>query len=138
MYKVRPMKDSGIEWIGEIPGDWRICRNKVVFSCNKEIVGEDSSNTQLLSLTTSGVKTKDINAVGGKLPESFDTYQYVSIDDIVMCLFDLDMSAVFSGISKYEGMISPAYKVLKCNNKYITPKYADYLFLSHPYLSNRR
>lgn len=128
MYKVRPMKDSGIEWIGEIPGDWRICRNKVVFSCNKEIVGEDSSNTQLLSLTTSGVKTKDINAVGGKLPESFDTYQYVSIDDIVMCLFDLDMSAVFSGISKYEGMISPAYKVLKCNNKYITPKYADYWF----------
>lgn len=124
----RLMKDSGIEWIGEIPENWRIYRNKVVFSCNKEIVGEDSSNTQLLSLTTSGVKTKDINAVGGKLPESFDTYQYVSIDDIVMCLFDLDMSAVFSGISKYEGMISPAYKVLKCNNKYITPKYADYWF----------
>lgn len=124
----RAMKDSGIEWIGEIPEDWKIHRNKVVFSCNKEIVGENSNNIQLLSLTTGGVKTKDINSVGGKLPESFDTYQYVAIDNIVMCLFDLDMSAVFSGISNYNGMISPAYKVLKCNNNYIIPKYADYWF----------
>lgn len=124
----RAMKDSGIEWIGEIPQDWEIHRNKVVFSCNKEIVGENSNNTQLLSLTTGGVKTKDINSVGGKLPESFDTYQYVAIDNIIMCLFDLDMSAVFSGISNYNGMISPAYKVLKCNNNYIMPKYADYWF----------
>lgn len=124
----RTMKDSGIEWIGEIPEDWEIHRNKVVFSCNKEIVGENSNNTQLLSLTTGGVKTKDINSVGGKLPESFDTYQYVAIDNIVMCLFDLDISAVFSGISNYNGMISPAYKVLKCNNNYIIPKYADYWF----------
>lgn len=124
----RTMKDSGIEWIGEIPEDWEIHRNKVVFSCNKEIVGENSNNTQLLSLTTGGVKTKDINSVGGKLPESFDTYQYVAIDNIIMCLFDLDMSAVFSGISNYNGMISPAYKVLKCNNNYIIPKYADYWF----------
>lgn len=124
----RTMKDSGIEWIGEIPEDWEIHRNKVVFSCNKEIVGENSNNIQLLSLTTGGVKTKDINSVGGKLPESFDTYQYVAIDNIIMCLFDLDMSAVFSGISNYNGMISPAYKVLKCNNNYIIPKYADYWF----------
>ena len=124
----RTMKDSGIEWIGEIPEDWEIHRNKVVFSCNKEIVGENSNNIQLLSLTTGGVKTKDINSVGGKLPESFDTYQYVAIDNIVMCLFDLDISAVFSGISNYNGMISPAYKVLKCNNNYIIPKYADYWF----------
>lgn len=124
----RAMKDSGIDWISEIPEDWDIYRNKIVFSCNKEIVGENSNNTQLLSLTTGGVKTKDIHSVGGKLPESFDTYQYVTIDDIVMCLFDLDMSAVFSGISNYNGMISPAYKVLKCNNNYIIPKYADYWF----------
>ena len=124
----RAMKDSGIDWISEIPEDWDIYRNKIVFSCNKEIVGENSNNTQLLSLTTGGVKTKDIHSVGGKLPESFDTYQYVTIDDIVMCLFDLDMSAVFSGTSNYNGMISPAYKVLKCNNNYIIPKYADYWF----------
>ena len=42
-------------------------------------------------------------------------------------LVDLDMSAVFSGISPYDGMISSAYKVLTCK-KGILPKYADYWF----------
>ena len=44
-----------------------------------------------------------------------------------MCLFDLDMSAVFSGISPYDGMISSAYKVLTCKEGML-PKYADYWF----------
>ena len=49
---MREMKDSGIEWIGEVPNDWRIVRNKNAFVCNKELVGEKSELTQLLSLTT--------------------------------------------------------------------------------------
>ena len=61
------------------------------------------------------------------MPESFDTYQYVRENDIVMCLFDLDCSAVFSGISFYNGMISPAYRVLTCK-KSIVPRYAHYWF----------
>ena len=67
------------------------------------------------------------NAVGGKLPESFDTYQIVEENNLIMCLFDLDCSAVFSGLSPFCGMISPAYKVLKCSAK-ILPKFADYWF----------
>lgn len=121
------MKDSGIEWIGKIPNDWRIIRNKNAFVCSKELVGEKSELTQLLSLTTCGVKKKDINNATGKLPESFDTYQFVKENDIVMCLFDLDCSAVFSGISSFDGMISPAYRVLSCN-ECMEPGYADYWF----------
>lgn len=123
----REMKDSGIEWIGEIPKEWTILRNKFVFSCKKQIVGANSENMQLLSLTTKGVKKKSITDTYGKVPESYDTYQEVNIDDIIMCLFDLDCSAVFSGISEMNGMISPAYKILKCNNV-IVPCFADYWF----------
>lgn len=121
------MKDSGIKWIGEVPNDWRIVRNKNAFVCNKELVGEKSELTQLLSLTTGGIKKKDINNAEGKLPESFDTYQFVKENDIVMCLFDLDCSAVFSGISPFDGMISPAYRVLSCKES-MEPRYADYWF----------
>lgn len=128
------MKDSGIAWIGEIPDDWRIIRNKNAFTCSKELVGEKSELTQLLSLTTRGIKKKDINNAEGKLPESFDTYQFVKENDLVMCLFDLDCSAVFSGISPYNGMISPAYRVLSCK-KCMEPKYADYWF---QYISDGR
>lgn len=131
---MREMKDSGIEWIEEIPDDWRIIRNKNAFTCSKELVGEKSELTQLLSLTTRGIKKKDINNAEGKLPESFDTYQFVKENDLVMCLFDLDCSAVFSGISPYNGMISPAYRVLSCK-KCMEPKYADYWF---QYISDGR
>ena len=124
---MREMKDSGISWVGEIPLQWNVYRNKDGFINTKTIVGENSKNTPLLSLTTKGIKLKDIDNPEGKQPEPFDTYQCVEINDLVMCLFDLDISAVFSGLSSYNGMISPAYKVLKCNERVIA-KYADYWF----------
>ena len=90
-------KDSGLAWVGSIPDTWYVQRNKTLFSCSKEIVGESSVTETLLSLTTQGVRTKSKEVGGGKVPESFDTYQKVRPNDIVMCLFDLDCSAVFSG-----------------------------------------
>lgn len=45
------MKDSGIEWIGDIPEEWRILRNKYNFNVHKNIVGAKFTQYQLLSLT---------------------------------------------------------------------------------------
>ena len=45
------MKNSGIEWIGEIPSHWAVLRNKYNFDLNKNIVGTAYKDTQLLSLT---------------------------------------------------------------------------------------
>lgn len=123
----RVLVDSGIGYLGNIPSEWNIFRIKNAFKCGKKIVNDNWSNTQLLSLTTSGVKEKDIDNPNGKLPDSFDGYQYVEKNNIIMCLFDLDCSAVFSGISKYNGMISPAYKVLECKEM-MNPDYAGYYF----------
>lgn len=127
--KYASMKATNVPWIGEIPSHWSIRRNKTVFTCDKRIVGARATNTQLLSLTTNGIKKKSIEDVGGKVPESYETYQSVQKNNIVLCLFDLDCSAVFSGISRYDGMISPAYKVLQCNDC-ISPGFADYWFRS--------
>lgn len=123
----RKMKDSRVPWIGEVPENWKIERNKNMFACSKSIIGENWEHAQLLSLTTKGIREKDLNELSGKVPDSFETYQVVKSDDVVMCLFDLDCSAVFSGLSKYNGMISPAYKVLNCK-KDILPYYADFWF----------
>ena len=121
------MKDSGIEWIGEIPEEWEVVRNKNIFNRKKEIIENEWKNTQLLSLTTKGIIKKDISILEGKLPESFSTYQFVNKGDLVLCLFDLDMSAVFNGYCQYDGMISPAYKryVLKAEGDL---RYYNYLF----------
>ncbi len=123
----RQMKDSSIPWIGEIPETWAVIRTKNVFECSKELVGEDWKNTQLLSLTTKGIKAVEIGSTSGKVPDSYETYQKVAKDKIVMCLFDLDCSAVFSGLSPICGMISPAYKVLNVLDGYY-PKFYSYWF----------
>ena len=123
----RLLKDSGIEWIGDIPKSWNVLRNKYNFTLSKDIVGPKCNSTQLLSLTKNGIKAITEEEQTGKVPASFATYQKVKKDDIVMCLFDLDVSAVFAGISKYDGMISPAYKCFKCN-KNLDPRYIDYYF----------
>lgn len=123
----RELVDSGISYLKFIPKNWNIYRIKNAFKCNKETVNNEWKNQQLLSLTTKGIKEKDIDNPNGKLPESFETYQKVKRDNLVMCLFDLDISAVFSGISNFNGMISPAYKVLTCRNN-MNPRYAGYYF----------
>ena len=121
------MKESGIEWVGLIPDDWKIAKNNRLFNISKQLVNGNWKNTQLLSLTKSGIIEKNINDGGGKQPESFGTYQYVEKDDFVLCLFDIDVSAVFSDRSKYDGMISPAYRVMKCTDA-ILPVYAKWWF----------
>lgn len=120
-------KDSGIAWIGEIPKHWEVIRNKYVFTHKKEIVGSKFKNFDILSLTKNGIKIIVESDQKGKVPDSFETYQIVKKDDIVMCLFDLDVSAVFSGISKYSGIISPAYKIFNPKEN-LNFKYAGYFF----------
>lgn len=124
---MRKMKDSEISWVGEIPKEWSVWRNKYIFKITKDIV-LPSKNYQLLSLTTTGIKEKDENDNGGKVPENYDGYQIVKENDLVMCLFDLDCSAVFSGLSPYNGMISPAYKVLKVKKRIANEQYYRYWF----------
>ncbi len=124
---MREMKDSGIEWVGQIPVSWDVLRNKYNFVLGKDLIGVNWEKTQLLSLTKYGVKAITPEEQTGKVPTSFSTYQIVKKDDMIMCLFDLDVSAVFAGISPYYGMISPAYKCFKCKSN-LNPKYADYYY----------
>ena len=121
------MKESGIEWVGQIPKSWKVLRNKYNFTLDKSLIGNKWLNTQLLSLTKNGIKNITSEEQTGKVPTSYATYQIVKPNDLVMCLFDLDVSAVFSGISYYEGMISPAYKCFSCNEN-LLPQYADYYY----------
>ena len=122
------MKNSGIEWIGEIPDNWEIIPNKYLFENHSVKVGATWDKYKLLSLTTIGVKEKDSSVAGGKVPDSYENYQTVVPGDMIFCLFDLDCSAVFSGLSSYYGMITSAYDVYGINKKLADNLYIDYLF----------
>ena len=116
-----------IPYIEFLPSDWNVIPNRFLFYYDGKKVGDEHAQYQLLSLTTAGVKKRDINATGGKVPTSYDNYQTVKKGQMVFCLFDLDCSAVFSGISEYDGMITSAYDVFSTSDKMDT-RYADYWF----------
>ena len=125
---MREMKKSHIPFCEYIPNTWNEMPNRYLFESHSSKVGDRSGEYQLLSLTTSGVKKKDPNSGGGKVPESYDNYQTVEKGDIIFCLFDLDVSAVFSGLSKLDGMITSAYDVFRARHKYVDDHYLDYWF----------
>lgn len=131
----RAMKTSKIPFAPQIPETWREIPNRFLFLEHSSKVGEQWKEYQLLSLTTSGVKEKNINDTGGKVPDSYDNYQTVEKGDMVFCLFDLDCSAVFSGLSSYNGMITSAYDVFRTNEKYLDNTYARFWF---DYVFSRR
>lgn len=124
---MRKMKNSGINYCGEIPSNWQVMPNKYIFNLSKSIV-DNSDNWQLLSLTTKGVKVKAEGDTSGKVPENYNGYQTVKPGDLIMCLFDLDCSAVFSGYSELKGMISPAYKIYNPRSGIANNRYMNYWF----------
>lgn len=104
---MREMKPSSMEWVGDIPASWKVMPNKYLMHKKKEICpvynGED-----ILSLTMKGVIVRDLDA-GGKMPASFDRYQRLEPGNLLMCLFDIDVTPRCIGLIKQAGLSSPAY-----------------------------
>lgn len=111
---MRDMKDSGIEWIHDIPASWAVMPNKYLMHKIKRIRpvygGED-----ILSLTMKGVIVRDLDA-GGKMPTSFNGYQELYPGNLLMCLFDIDVTPRCIGLIKQFGLSSPAYSQFVLND----------------------
>ncbi len=129
-YKKYPQyKDSDTDWLGSVPKEWNIVRNKQAFNFEKNLVGKKSKDYTLLSLTLQGIKVRDLKGGKGKFPAEFDTYQKVEKNDIIFCLFDIDETPRTVGLSSHNGMITGAYNVARCNVKAL-PAYMYYYYLS--------
>ncbi|SFD52154.1 restriction endonuclease subunit S domain-containing protein [Roseivivax sediminis] len=111
--KDAPMKDSGIDWIGQIPAHWEPRHNKFIFALTKRLVGKRAPEFDLLSLTLRGVIKRDMENPEGKFPAEFDTYQEVTPGDFVFCHFDVEETPRTIGLSEFFGMITGAYTVYR-------------------------
>lgn len=111
---MRQMKDSGIEWVREIPDNWEVHPLYYYFSerKRKNVLGKE---TNLLSLSYGKVIRKDINTSEGLLPENYNGYNIVERDDIVLRLTDLqnDKRSLRTGLIKERGIITSAYVTIK-------------------------
>lgn len=123
---MREMKDSGIEWVGAMPRAWKMNTIAQIFLQVKcKNTGLQEKN--LLSLSYGKVKRKSIDTVEGLLPESFDGYNIIEKDDIVLRLTDLqnDHTSLRVGLAEERGIITSAYLTIR-NRSNFCPKYLYY------------
>lgn len=112
------MKDSGVDWIGDIPIDWNLVQTKRYFRNKKQIVGSAVDEYERLALTLNGVvkRSKDDNE--GLQPEKFEGYQILCQNEIVFKLIDLEnVKTSRVGLSPFTGLVSPAYIVISNNSE---------------------
>lgn len=121
----RKMKDSGIEWIGEIPEGWEVLAHKYIMHKEKSIC-EHYNGEDIISLTLNGVVKRDLENPSGKMPTTFDGYQFVEPNDLLLCLFDIDVTPRCVGLVKDHGLTSPAYSRFKVHSGFCN-SYYDYL-----------
>ena len=125
---MRQMKNSGIEWVGDIPDNWEVTKTKYQFQYKKEIAGLQSDKYERLALTMKNVVKRSKEDNTGLQPEKFETYQILRQDELVFKLIDLqNVSTSRVGRSSYVGIVSPAYIILRQHGK-VLPCYAEKYF----------
>lgn len=119
------MRDSGVEWLGEVPEHWEVLTTKRFFSleCHPAPVNNDM---ELLSVYTDiGVRPRKELEQKGNKASTTDGYWLVKKDDLIVNKLLAWMGAI--GYSDYDGVTSPAYDVLR--KRYgLNTKFYHYLF----------
>ena len=123
----RQMKDSGVEWIGRIPDNWSA---RMLFQIFSEVKNKNEGliETNLLSLSYGKIKRKDIDSSFGLLPESFEGYNIIEKDDIVLRLTDLqnDQRSLRTGLAGEKGIVTSAYTTLRRRTTEAAPSFMHY------------
>ena len=130
MKKYDNYKNSGVEWLGEIPEHWEILPGLSFIYENKDRNKGMVRNT-VLSLSYGNIRVKGENELTGLVPESFETYQFVNKGDLIFRPTDLqnDTVSLRSSISEYDGIITNAYLNLRFKSK-ADSKFYHYFFRS--------
>lgn len=123
----KEMKDSGVEWIGEIPNDWNLKKMKYILT-ERKIKNDPIITEEILSLSVErGVFPYSEKTGGGnKAKEDLTAYKVAFPGDIVVNSMNILAGAV--GLSKYKGAVSPVYYTLYDESREIDINYYYYLF----------
>ena len=127
----RKMKDSGIEWIGEIPEGWEIVP---VRSCFDEVrtKNTDGQEQNALQFKSGNIISKaNFNAnTDDYVADTITNYTVVLPDTVMINGLNLnyDFKSLRVALVKEKGVITSAYLAIFPDRKKISPQYATYLF----------
>lgn len=119
------MKDSGLDWLGEVPEHWKTKKVKHLFQLTNE-PSTTSHGMELLSIYTAiGVRPRKSLEQKGNKATSTDGYWLVKKEDLIVNKLLAWMGAI--GRSEYDGVTSPAYDILRPLSNTVS-EYYHFLF----------
>ena len=131
------MKDSGIEWIGEIPKDWSLKKGRYLFIQRNDRGNDD--NLQLLSPSQKfGVIPQSLlenltTQTAVKLKENTDLSTLKTVHKGDFCISLRSFQGGFE-YSEYEGVVSPAYQIFYKREDLVNAYY-KYIFKDSSFIS---
>lgn len=126
-----PLKDSGVEWIGQVPEHWEVKKMKFLF---KDTSIKNKPDATLLSVTQNrGVIPRNWLEERTVMPSgNLETFKFIQKDDFAISLRSFEGGLE---ICHHDGIISPAYTVLKYDKKFLNNGYYKYLFKCQKFIS---
>ena len=132
----REMKNSGVEWIGEIPEDWKVERLQWhLQEINKPNNPVKTEYILSLNNKTGVIPYEERDNMGNKAKEDYSQYKIAYPNTLVMNSMNVIIGSV--GISHYYGCISPVYYVFKASDK-TELRYINYVFKIERFQKNLR
>lgn len=119
-----PVKNSGVEWIGEIPAHWEVKRGKVLFE-ESDARSADGSEELLTVSQYTGITPRSQKNVNMFEALTLEGYKICDVGDIAANTMWLWAGAI--GVSAYSGVISPSYNVYRQKAENFVPGYLDCL-----------
>ena len=129
-----PMKDSGVEWVGQIPEGWGTIRVKQLLRERKEHSTNGLEEPLSMSQKVGLIPTRMLDIISN-MASSFVGAKLTYVDDLVFNKLKAHLG-VFS-VSKYDGLVSPDYAVYYSTGK-ASLKYLEYLFKTPQCISEFR
>lgn len=133
MPKYEAYKDSGVEWIGDIPKDWELTK---LGTCLTPVSIKNRADLPLLSITRElGVIERDVEDLDSNhnfIPDDLSGYKVIESGQFGMNKMKAWQGSY--GVSKHTGIVSPAYYIFKFK-KDINPDFFHWAIRSHLYIS---
>jgi type I restriction enzyme, S subunit len=124
-------KDSGVEWLGDVPVDWECLRMKRLY---RDFSKKNMPNAELLSVTQNqGVIPRSWVENRMVMPNgALESFKLIEEGDFAISLRSFEGGLEYC---HHDGIISPAYTVLKKRRTDLDERYYKYLFKSFSFIS---
>ena len=126
-------KDSGVPWLGQVPEHWEVKRCKHYLR-ERNLRSVDGAETLLSVSEYFGVKPRAEAIDDGDVlvrAKTLVDYKVCRVGDLVMNIM-LAWKRAY-GVTRHEGIVSPAYAVFRFTSDQLLPEYLHYLLRTDMY-----